>query len=401
MRYQYLVLPEHARYTPRALEKVLELVEAGATVIGPRPDRSPSLAGFPASDARIQELAAKIWPEQSGAGERRVGKGRVITGKSFETILAEDKLVHDFHSGEDDVWYIHRKLENGEVYFVSYQEDQTQDLNLTFRVTGYVPEIWDAVTGEKRVASAFVDNGTVTKLPIKMDPYGSRFVIFREPSAKVDPVVALTKDGKSAYLDNDAGVYSVWENGSYVAEHQSGKIVEATVTDLPAPAVVAEAWTVTFQEERGAPEGEVAFDQLVSWTENSEFGIKYFSGTASYKRAIEISEERLSNQRRVWLDLGDVHNLAEVTVNGQEVGVLWKSPYRIDITDAAQPGSNQVEVKVTNCWKNRILGDWKVPANEKITWTLYPFYHDEKDAELMTSGLLGPVRLVSTTSLEL
>lgn len=401
MRYQYLVLPEHARYTPRALEKVLELVEAGATVIGPRPDRSPTLAGFPASDARIQELASKIWPETPGAGERLVGKGRVITGKSFETILVEDALVKDFDPGEDDVWYIHRTLENGEVYFVSYQEDQTQDLNLTFRVTGYVPEIWDAVTGEKTTASVFVDDGTVTSVPLKMDPYGSRFVIFRQSSAQVDSVVALTQDGKPAYLDSDDGVFAVWENGNYAAEHKSGKTVEAAVTDLPAPAVVPEAWTVTFQEERGAPEGEIAFDQLVSWTENAEFGIKYFSGTATYTRAIEISAERLNNGRRIWLDLGEVHNLAEVAVNGQPLGVLWKAPYRIDITDAAEAGSNQVEVKVTNCWKNRILGDWKLPKEQKITWTLYPFYHDEKDADLMPSGLLGPVRLVSSTSLKL
>ena len=134
-------------------------------MIGPRPTRAPTLADFPHADDNIQALAAMLWPETSGPGERRVGKGRVITGKSFETILAEDALVQDFDSGEADVRYIHRKLDNGEMYFVSYQNDQSQDLKLTFRVSGLVPEIWDAVTGEKTTASVFIDNGTVTSLP--------------------------------------------------------------------------------------------------------------------------------------------------------------------------------------------------------------------------------------------
>ena len=399
MRYRYLVLPDHARYTPRALEKVVELVEDGATVIGPRPSRSPTLVGYPQSDNRIQELAAKLWPEAAGPGERRVGKGRVITGKSFETILADDVLAQDFQSGGDDIWYIHRKLKDGELYFVSCQEDTAQDVTLTFRVTGLVPEIWDAVTGEQTTASVYVDNGTVTSVPLKMDPHGSRFVLFRKSSGQVDPVVALTKDSQPVTLDSDNGAFTAWENGSYSAQLKSGRTAEAEVRNLPAPAIVPQGWTVTFQEERGAPAGALPFEALVSWTDHSEFGIKHFSGTATYSREIEVSTERLRKGRRVWLDLGEVHNTAEVAVNGKSLGVSWKAPYRVDITEAAVAGLNQVEVKVTNCWKNRILGDWKVPAEEKVTWTLYPFYYDEKDAALMTSGLLGPVRLLSSGEL--
>jgi hypothetical protein len=163
---------------------------------------------------------------------------------------------------------------------------------------------------------------------------------------------------------------------------------------------VPQGWNVTFQEERGAPEGSFAFDQLISWTDHSEFGIKYFSGSADYTKTIEVPAERLSKGRRVWLDLGQVNDLAEVSVNGQSLGVLWKAPFLIDITDSVVVGSNQVLVAVTNCWKNRILGDWKVPADEKITWTLHPFYHKDKDADLMESGLLGPVQLKSSTTLK-
>mgnify|MGYP006127294735 CR=1 FL=1 len=400
MRYQYLVLPAHARYTPRALEKVVELVEAGATVIGPRPSRSPTLAGFPESDTRIQALAAKLWPETAGPGERLVGKGRVITGKSFETILAEDALVQDFQSGDADVRYIHRKLDDGELYFVASQEEQATDVTLSFRVTGKVPEIWDAVTGEKTVASVFVDDGSITTIPMQIDSYGSRFVVFLKSSDQINPAVTVTKDGTPAFLDNDDGAYTVWENGKYGATLKDGQDPQVVINDLPAPVTVPQGWNVTFQEERGAPEGSFAFDQLISWTDHSEFGIKYFSGSADYTKTIEVPAERLSKGRRVWLDLGQVNDLAEVSVNGQSLGVLWKAPFLIDITDSVVVGSNQVLVTVTNCWKNRILGDWKVPADDKITWTLHPFYHKDKDADLMESGLLGPVQLKSSTTLK-
>ena len=141
--------------------------------------------------------------------------------------------------------------------------------------------------------------------------------------------------------------------------------------------------------------------KLISWTERPEEGIKYFSGTATYEKSVHISTERLQEDGRVWLDLGQVEQLAEVSVNGTSLGVLWKKPFKVDITDAVKPGANHVEVRVTNCWKNRIIGDWKLPADQKITWTLYPFYHDDKEAPLMTSGLLGPVRLLSSNSVTL
>ena len=194
---------------------------------------------------------------------------------------------------------------------------------------------------------------------------------------------------------------TVWENGRYAAAFADGGKAEVMVNDLPAPETVPADWKVTFQKDRAAPEGEIAFDTLDSWTERQEEGVKYFSGTASYVKTMEVSANRLNEGRRLWLDLGDVKYLAEVFVNDQPLGVLWKPPFRIDITDAVKPGANKVQIKVTNCWKNRILGDWKLPADQRVTWTLYPFYHDDKEAPLMPSGLLGPVRLLSAETISL
>ena len=398
MRYTYLVLPESARYTPAALEKVSELVVAGATVIGPRPSRCPSLTGFPNADTRIQQLAARLWPD--GLGERRVGLGRVIAGKTFETILAEDALGPDFGAGDDNVWYIHRRVGDSDVYFVAYQEDHSADVSLSFRVTGMVPEVWNPVTGEKTAVATYTDNGTSTTIPLKMDPFGSRFVIFR-PGASKGAITKLTQDGQPVVLDGDGLSFAVLENGTYAAEFNDGRKADAVVTGLPAPETVPEGWAVSFQKERGAPDSPLWFETLGSWTERPEAGIKYFSGTATYEKGVNVSMERLQAGRRVWLDLGQVNNVAEVIVNDQPLGVLWKSPFQVDITDAVQPGANKVQVKVTNCWKNRILGDRALPQDQRVTWTLYPFYHNEPDATLMESGLLGPVRVLSSGALSL
>ncbi len=419
MRYSYLVLPEHARYTPDALEKVLELVEAGATVIGPRPNRSPSMNDYPSADNKIQQIAAKLWPKAAGPGERRVGKGRVITGKSFETILAEHSLTPDFDPGTADVRYIHRKLAEGDLYFVAYQKDQTEDVSLTFRVTGMDAEAWNPETGEKSDLLMASDNGTSTTLSLRMESYGSQFILFRKKDSKNNAVLELLKDGKSVRSLNEKVEampelsptfftakkgkvrLSVWESGKYDVAFKNGKTSSATVKKLPVPKIIKGNWTLTFQQERGAPAGEIQFDSLQSWTERPEAGIKYFSGTASYLKQIEVSADRLKKDRRVWLDLGKVNYLAEVFVNDKPLEVLWKPPYRVDITDVVKRGANKVEVKVTNVWKNRIIGDLKLPEAERVTWTLHPFYRNDPDAPLMESGLIGPVRVLSSMTVSL
>ena len=416
MRYAYLVLPEHARYTPAALEKVYELVSAGATVIGPRPSRSPSLNNFPSADQKIQELAAKIWPQKPGAGERKVGKGRLITGKSFEQILAADdlqpdfvaslpgqeteeeqqKIADDFAISKKQIRYIHRKVEGGDAYFIASQSGEVEEATLRFRITGKTPELWDPSTGERTTLTHYSDDGTAITLTLKVEPYGSRFVLFREAASK-NVISQLSKDGQPINLDGNGHEFTVWENGSYAAEFTDGRKVQAGVTDIPAPETVPQGWMVSFQKERGAPEGQVAFDKLVSWTTRPEEGIKYFSGTATYEKGINISQERLKEGQRVYLDLGQVNHVAELFVNDKPVGILWKPPYRADITDVAKPGANKVTMEITNVWKNRLIKDATLPQDQRVTWCFYPFYRNEPDAPLMESGLLGPVRLQNAT----
>jgi hypothetical protein len=163
---------------------------------------------------------------------------------------------------------------------------------------------------------------------------------------------------------------------------------------VPAEATIASitgAWDVAFQPDRGAPV-KITLDALSSWSDSSDPGVKYFSGTATYTKAIQAPADWFKSGEKLWLDLGDVKNLAQVSVNGSPYGILWKPPFRVDVTSALKPGANTLEIKVTNLWVNRLIGDEQPSVTKRCTYTAMQFY--KADSPLLSSGLLGPVLLV-------
>jgi hypothetical protein len=152
------------------------------------------------------------------------------------------------------------------------------------------------------------------------------------------------------------------------------------------------SWNVAFQERRGAP-ASATFNDLASYTDNVDAGVKYFSGTATYTKTITADPVWFAAGRELWLDLGDVKNLAEVIVNGKSLGIVWKQPFHVNVTNALKPGNNKLEIKVTNLWVNRLIGDAQPGVTNKITYTTMPFY--QANSKLLPSGLLGPVRVVA------
>jgi hypothetical protein len=157
-------------------------------------------------------------------------------------------------------------------------------------------------------------------------------------------------------------------------------------------ATIDGAWDVTFQPARGAP-AKITLDTLASWSDNSDTGVKYFSGTGTYTKNIQAPESWFKKDERLWLDLGIVKNIAEVIVNGKSLGIVWKKPFRVDVTDAVKPGENVLEIKVTNLWVNRLIGDQQPDVAKKYTYTTQAFYRS--DSPLLPSGLLGLVQIVS------
>jgi len=354
MDYKAIYLgPGAKKATLPVLEKLLSLVEDGVVLIGARPEESPSLSDDP---AKVTAVLDQLWP---GGDVATVGKGRVFNTSETAAALKEIGLEPDFtytKPGEDsDVMFIHRKLAKGGLYFLANRVDRSETVETSFRITGYKPELWDPSTGEISPASYSID-GDRTNVTIPFDPFGTVFVVFREPT-KVKSLTLPTP------------------------------VIE-TVEELAGP------WQVTFQEGRGAPES-ATFEQLMDFRDNPDPGIKYFSGIATYTRNVDIPADMVGGEDHILVDLGQVYKLAEVWVNGKLAGTTWKPPYRVDISDEVTAGDNLIEIKSVNLWVNRLIGDAQpgVKEEDKITLTTRQFYR--ADSPLLPSGLMGPVKILS------
>jgi hypothetical protein len=434
--YAALILPPaDSDLTPPVLQRIAELVRDGATVIGPRPQRSPSLAGFPACDVQVKQVADAAWGNCDGTTvqEHAYGKGRIVWGKDLGEVFAAQKLAPDFEfrgeSGDANLAYCHRAVGDTDIYFVSNQRDAATVAEATFRVRGKVPELWHADTGVMEPAPIWRAAGDRTTVRLAFHPVESVFVVFR-PAAVREHVIAATPHFSTAMSPNsppnltdwDASIVRdgkptvrAWAAGTLDLQTSAGKTMHAESAGGPAPAEITGAWTVSFPPNWGAP-ASISLEKLVSWTDYPDDGVRYFSGTATYARDLDIPAERLQAGRELWLDLGRVKNFAEVTLNGRDLGVLWKPPFRVNVTSAAKPGTNRLEIRITNLWPNRLIGDEQLPSDR--TWngmqlaawpqwvldgkpsptgrfTFTTWHHWTKDSRLLESGLIGPVMLRS------
>jgi len=347
--YRLLVLPERTVISLPVLRKLQDLVEDGAIVIGPKPTGATGLKNFPASDIEVKSITDKLWNNKNVLSDRI----------AREVLLAHD-IKPDFEClansnapATTEVNFIHRRDGEAEIYFVASRSTNAAMLNCAFRVTGKAPELWNAVTGEHKFAPTYEEKAGRTVVPLDFAPCGSWFVIFRESSAK------------------------------HPANPQRNVATFAPVSELTG------RWTVSFDPKWGGPE-VVAFDSLVDWTKRPEPGIKFYSGKAVYRKSFDAPTNSVG--RSVWLDLGDVRELAEVKVNGQSCGITWSPPFRVNITRALKPGPNQLEIEVVNFWPNRIIGDVQLPKEKRLTKTNVRKLTSEN--QMMKSGLLGPVKLM-------
>lgn len=615
--YRLLVVPDDVRgMTPELLERLAELVRGGMTLLGPKPEFSLTLRGYPEADAKFAQLADELWgtggEAEQGEGHA-YGQGRVYSGQSLTDVLGRLDVEPDFEftsrAPVGAVVWLHRKLADGDMYFVANRQRRTEDVVCSFRAVGRQPELWDAATGEVRRAAIYATRDGRLHLPLHLDPAESVFVVLRKPG-EVNPPHSLAKDGQTiiqttpfphpelgSIADStrqppappgDHGTFTIaaWvkpdtnlrtmpresatgrveergmfyavpapdgesrfgrghavagiaaaRNGVYVIERStrqwpavlvasmplsgwthvavvyrdgkpslyvngklvreglaSGKIVHPGVglpadpgvtyyfegdmsrpqvfdraltedqiakmyakgvpaPDDPPPAEVTLAadgkidalvwqsgdyrlddgpvvkvavarpvavegpWQVSFPAGRGAP-AQVTLPELMSLDKHPDPGVRYFSGTATYTHALDVPADALANPRRVVLDLGRVEVIAEVEVNGHELGPLWKPPFRVDVTDAVRPGKNELVVRVTNTWPNRLIGDEQLPAENqyapegnirrlpdwyahgqpkppggRVTFATWHFY--DEDEPLVESGLVGPVRLLN------
>jgi hypothetical protein len=362
MSYRVLVLPDYVNeVTLPVLRKLRDLVSAGAIVVASRPTRSPSLADY-AHKAEFRSIVNEVWGSIDGMGvtEHDYGNGKIYWGKPIEEILATEEASPDFeHShpeSDSELVWIHRRDADKDVYFVANQKERSEELQGSFRVEGKDAELWHPDTGEIEPAEYRIENGR-TILPLHLDPYGSVFVMFRR-----------TASARSRTLPHAVSHALITLQGS---------------------------WDVNFPANWGAPP-QARFENLTSWTNYPVDGVKYFSGTATYVKDFDAPQEWFRPGAKIMLDLGEVKEIAELFLNAKSVGgILWKPPFQADVTGAVKPGTNHLEIKITNLWPNRIIGDQQPNAAKKYAWLDYkPF---EASSPLLESGLLGPVRLSSVT----
>jgi hypothetical protein len=352
MSYRVLALdPYSVHMSLPVLRSIRALVNQGAVVVGPKPVNTPSLAD---NAEEFQRIADELWG--SGSGEHAVGTGKVYAGQPLTEALAALKIEPDFHytkpESDTNIIFVHRRLPDGDLYFVDNRNDRDEVVEADFRVTGKAPELWHADTGMIEDA-AYTTSGGHTTVPLHLEPWGTVFVVFRKP-------------GKAA-------------------SRTLPKLMETKLETIEG------AWKVSFQPDRGAPPS-TTLDKLASWSDNAEPGVKYFSGVGTYTKAIQAPADWFKPGAHLWIDLGDVRNLADVTVNGKPLGIVWHIPYRVDATSALKPGANELTIKVTNAWVNRLIGDQQ-PGAEKYTFTVIHPY--KANSPLLPSGLIGPVQISS------
>lgn len=370
-KYRLLVIPGATKMSPNkgwissaTAARIKQFAEEGATVlINEELDHSIGLLNAKMNDIRIQQINQTIFGQGNSPGGNsfKTGKGKIVVGpyikESFSSLGIQPDFTATNANGKraEKIAWTHRNGNGVDIYFISNQKDSAQTIDLSLRISGKIPEIWNPVTGETRSAANYQIKNGRTEFPVFLDQNASLFIVLQQPTKQTA---------------NNAG--KNWT-----------ETVSIQTIDGP--------WTVKFDPSLGGPKEPVTFNQLTNWTQNADSTIRYYSGTAKYSTTFNY---RVQTNKSVWINIGNVHNLAGVFVNGIDCGVAWTAPYRVDISKALKEGQNTIRVEVVNTWNNRLVGDSRLPADKRITATMFPFKMEGKN--LLPAGLLGPVTIEVT-----
>lgn len=363
MSYRVMVLPPIKTMRPHVLAKIEELVKQGGIVIGQKPEKSPSLQNYPACDTELTTIADKLWNGNSSEDKykKEYGKGLVLNGYNLTEVFGMLKLEKDLTVPENTpILWTHRSMPGMDIYFISNQSDEEIEISPVFRVNKNLkPQLWDAVSGEIRAIGNYnvVDGGIQVSFKMKADQ--SWFVVFTNASSEAV---------KKAFSTN-------------TPEPETFKTIE-------------QSFTVDFENKQFGPQEEITFDTLADWSKSDNERIKYYSGTATYKTTFNI--DQLPENSEFFINLGQVAVMADIKLNGKELGGVWMAPYRLNVTEALVQGKNQLEIEVVNLWRNRMVKDKQLPDNQKYTWVFKDYA--ENAETLHPSGLLGPVTLEAIIS---
>ena len=269
---------------------------------------------------------------------------------SFDAINLQPDVI--IKNAQNKILFRHRKSEI-DIYWLNNRSENPASAEVSFKISGKVPELWNPQTGTtEKVSYQFKDGRTI--VPLKFESWDAFFIVFKDKAVANSFTLPAVRENQLATISGE--------------------------------------WNISFQKDRGAP-ASIKVNELSSWTSHADDGVKYFSGTATYAKTITADKSWVEAGEELWLDLGEVKNLAEIIVNGKSLGIVWKQPFRLNVTGALKTGNNKVEIKVTNLWVNRLIGDQQPGVTNKITYTTMPFY--QANSPLLPSGLIGPVKIYS------
>jgi hypothetical protein len=437
MTYKMVVIPNDCKLEPELARKIEKLVYDGAVVVGNGLTGSPGLNKSAENDLEIKSISERLFGSLDKKSEKKalnIGKGKVFSGYSAQEVLALENISKDVEvlDNEKDLNWIHRNDKNEDYYFISNPTSESKSYRINFRIKDRKPELWDPVSGKMTDVLIWENNKNQTSVSLDLEANGSCFIVFRKKSeSNSNPVTAISING--ADVKNKLHIVSdnkliLNKKGIYKVSFKDNKTTTIKQSKEPETFFLNDNWNVSFEANRGAVPSAY-FDKLISWPLHTDTGIRFFSGTVTYKKSFKINSKQLKNNKRVFLDLGKVKNVATVTVNQKKVALIWKPPFSADITDYCKSGENELEVIVTNLWPNRMIGDkkepedcvwgpvrdfpyvqpapvigrnlqeipeWVInktrrPSKNRITFCTVDFF--EKNTPLLESGLIGPVQI--------
>jgi len=417
---------------PEVAKKIKELVAAGATIVSPKPTKSPSLVNYPACDDVLKALGEEVWGDNS---INNFGKGFIYT--KLEDAIIKFKITPDYTVEKaekvDDIKLNHRRANGSDIYYVANMSKTPKNISVSFRIAGKQPELWQAEDGSMRKAAVWSEKEGRTTVNLKLRGLQTVFVVFQQPTDATDHLVDLKTEKTTANycvtsdINGMASLRSA-DTISATATYASGKQKAISIKPT-ASKVVSGEWNVAFVPKLGTP-FQRKFPELIDFSKHADKEIMYFAGTATYTKTLKISKKEFAKGKHIVLDLGEMNDLAQVKINGVDKGTLWYPPFKVDITDALKNGDNVIEISVTNNWANRLVGDEKEPAdfdwgsdrgvdkghamkaypdwflkNEsrpskgRKAFTVWYYYRD--NSALQPAGLVGPVKLVSVGEVKL
>ncbi len=413
--YKALVLKNSDKLRMKTLRRIAVLSKKGAIIIGDKPS---ALLGYVASKADEMEfnlLVSEIWNSKN-----------TYSGYNWTDIFPKINIRSDFAvTGKEDLDFMHRKVGDDDIYF-SYNADSVANtFKMRFAVTGKAPELWNPMDGSTKKLAQYQEKDGFTYLSVDLLPQQSFFIVFKTAKNQTTSVIPGNnyKNLSFSEKENNQIIANVIQKGSYNVALSNGKSWQFNVDDLAKPMNINGTWDVKFNLNQGYG-GTEKFRQLIDWKDAEKDSIKYYSGTATYYKTIDIPANYLKKDNSYILDLGDVSIVAQVKLNGTDLGVLWIAPFKTDITKYLKAGENKLEIQLTNQWSNRLIGDERypkqdggyqlegrnvegkmpqwytnnepMPAGPRTTFTTAPFY--KKNSPLMSSGLLGPVKIIESVN---